>query len=177
MASAGGTLVILMAAALLATVLIAETRSGSKLLASAHHAATPGLAFEHARALLIVATALITATVCTGVMLAVLRPSRRAPRRPYGLPTPKPRPVSRLQRHRTAIVLAAGVAPVLLGGAYPFIAHVLPIALQIDASSEVGTNLLDVVIGFAVPATILGVLYFRWVARLASAERWDSERV
>ena len=177
MASAGGTLVILMAVALLAIALIAETRPGTRLLTSAHHAATPGLAFEHARPLLIVATALITATVSTGVVLAVLEPRRTAPRRPYGLPTPKPRPVSRVQRHRTAIVLAAGVAPVLLGGAYPFIAHVLPIGLRIDASSEVGTNLLDVVIGFAVPATILSVLYFRWVARLASAERWDSERV
>lgn len=175
LASAGGTLVILLAVALLATALIAETRSGGRLLTSAHHAAAPGLAFDHARPLLIVAAALIAASVSTGVMLAVLQPRRRAPRRPYGLPTPKPRPVSRVQRHRTAIVFAAGVAPVLLGGAYPFIARLLPVGLQIDASSEVGANLLDVVIGFAVPATILSVLYFRWVARLASAERWDSE--
>jgi hypothetical protein len=177
MASAGGTLVILLAVALLATALIAETSSASRLLTSAHHAAAPGLAFEHARPLLIVAMALITATLSSGVMLAVLEPRRRAPRRPYGLPRPKPRPVSPVQRHRTAIVLAAGVAPVLLGGAYPFIAHVLPVGLQIDASSEVGSNLLDVVIGFGVPATILSVLYFRWVARLASAERRDSEHV
>jgi hypothetical protein len=177
MASAGGTLVILTAVALLATALIAETASGSSALTSAHHAAAPGLAFEQARPLLIVATSLIIATASTGVMLAVLKPRRKAPRRPYGLPTPKPRPVSRVQRHRTAIVLAAGVAPVLFGGAYPFIAHLLPIGLQIDASSEVGTNLLDVVIGFAVPATVLSVLYFRWVARLASAETRDSEHV
>ena len=85
--------------------------------------------------------------------------------------------MSQAQRHRTAIVLAAGVAPVLLGGAYPFIAHLLPMGLQVDASSEVGANLLDVVIGFAVPATILSVLYFRWVARLAGAEGWDGEHV
>jgi hypothetical protein len=177
MASAGGTLVILTAVALLATALTAETESGSRLLTSAHNAAAPGLAFGHARPLLIVATSLIIATVSTGVMLAVLKPSRRAPRRPYGLRTPKPRPVSRVQRHRTAIILAAGVAPVLLAGAHPFIAQLLPIGHQIDASSEVGTNLLDVVIGFAVPATVLSVLYFRWVARLASAETRDSEHV
>jgi hypothetical protein len=177
MAAAGGTLVILIALALLAIALISETRSGSGLLTSAHRAVAPGLAFEHARPLLIVAAALITATVSTGVMLAVLEPRRRAPSRPFGLPTPKPRPVSRVQRHRTAIVLAAGVAPVLLGGAYPFIAHLLPMGLQVDASSEVGANLLDVVIGFAVPATILSVLYFRWVARLAGAEGWDTEHV
>jgi hypothetical protein len=82
-----------------------------------------------------------------------------------------------VQRHRTAIVLAAGVAPVLLGGAYPFIARLLPIGLQIDASSGVGTNLLDIVIGFAVPATVLSVLYFRWVARLAGAASGDSDHV
>ena len=51
----------------------------------------------------------------------------------------------------------------------------MPIGLRIDASGAVGDSLLDVVIGFAVPATLLGVLFFRWVARLAGAETRDSE--
>jgi hypothetical protein len=176
MASAGGAIVILSAFALLATSLISETPPGNSLLASVHNAAAPGLAFEHARPLLIVATALITAAVSTCLMLAVVKPSRKATRRPYGLPTPKPRLRSRVQRHRVAIVLVAGVAPVLLGGGLPFIAHLLPVGLQIDANSAVGTNLLDLVLGLAAPATVLSVLYFRWVARLASQETTDSER-
>jgi hypothetical protein len=170
MASAGGALVILSALSLIATSLLAETASGNRLLASAHHALAPGLAFAHARPVLIVATALSIATVSTCVMLAVLKPSRKAMRRPYGLPTPRPRLVSRVQRHRAAIVLVAGVAPVLLGGGLPFLAHLVPIGLEIDANSAVGSNLLDLVIGFVVPATVLSVLYFRWVARLAGAE-------
>jgi hypothetical protein len=173
-ASAGGTLVILSSVALLATSLIAETESGNSLLVSVHDAAVPGLAFEHARPLLIVATALSIATVSTSVMLAVLTPSRKVARRLHGLPAPNPRPV-RAQRHRVAVVLGAGVAPVLIGGALPFLGHLLPIGIRIDASSAVGSNLLDVVIGLAVPATLLSVLFFRWVARLASADTPDAE--
>jgi hypothetical protein len=174
-AAAGGTLIILSSVALLATSLIAETESGTSLLVRVHDAAVPGLAFEHARPLLIVATALGIATVSTSVMLAVLTPTRKAARRLHGLPAPKPRAV-RAQRHRVAVVLGAGVAPVLIGGALPFIADLLPIGIRIDASSAVGSNLLDVIIGLAVPATLLSVLFFRWVARLASAETPDSDR-
>ena len=173
-ASAGGTIVILSAVALLATSLVAETEPGSGVLVTVQRAALPGLAFEHARPLLIVAMALALATASTAVMLAVLTPRRKSARRPYGLPGPKPRPV-RAQRHRAAVVLIAGVAPVLIGGGLPLIAHLVPIGVRIDASGAVGDSLLDVVIGFAVPATLLGVLFFRWVARLAGAETRDSE--
>jgi hypothetical protein len=96
-------------------------------------------------------------------------------RRLPGVPAPTRRAV-RAHRHRVAVVLGAGVAPVLIGGALPVIAHFLPIGIRIDASSAVGSNLLDVIIGLAVPATLLSVLFFRWVARLASAETPDSDR-
>jgi hypothetical protein len=172
-ASAGGTIVILSAMALLATSLVAATERGSGLLATVHRAALPGLAFDHARPLLIVATALALATASTAAMLPVLTPRRKAARRPYGLPVPKPGPV-RAQRQRALVVVLAGVAPVLIGGGLPFIARLLPIGLRIDASSGVGDSLLDVVVGFAVPATLLGVLCFRWVARLAGAETGES---
>jgi hypothetical protein len=175
-ASAGGTLVVVTAVALLATSLVAETESGNGALVTVHEAAVPGLAFEHARPLLVLTTALAVATVSTWVMLAVVTPSRRRTRRLYNLPAPTPRPV-RAHRRRVAVVLAAGVAPVLIGGGLPFIAHLLPLGLRIDASSSVGDNLLDVVIGFAVPATLLSVLCFRWVARLAAAETPDSKHV
>jgi hypothetical protein len=66
---------------------------------------------------------------------------------------------------------------VLIGGGLPLIAHLLPIGLRIDASSAVGDNLLDLVIGLAVPATLLSVLAFRWVARLAAAETAGSGHV
>jgi hypothetical protein len=172
-ASAGGTLIILSSVALLATSLVAETESGNGALVTIHDAAVPGLAFEHARPLLIVATALCIATISASALLAVLAPSRRGRRRLHGLPAPKPRAV-RAQRHRTLVVLGAGVAPVLIGGAFPFIADLLPIGLRIDASSAVGDNLLDIVIGFAVPATLLSVLFFRWVARLATTDARSS---
>jgi len=165
--------VILSAMALLATSLVAATERGSGLLATVHRAALPGLALDHARPLLIVATALALATASTAAMLPVLTPRRKAARRPYGLPVPKPRPV-RAQRQRALVVVLAGVAPVLIGGGLPFIARLLPIGLRIDASSGVGDSLLDVVVGFAVPATLLGVLCFRWVARLAGAETGES---
>jgi hypothetical protein len=165
---------ILSAVALIATSLVAETEPGAGVLATVHRAALPGLAFYHARPLLIIATALALATASTAVMLAILTPRGKAARRPHGLPVPKPRPV-RAQRQRVAVVLLAGVAPVLIGGGLPLIAHVLPMGLRIDASGAVGDSLLDVVIGFAVPATLLGVLFFRWVARLAGAETGDSE--
>ena len=54
--------------------------------------------------------------------------------------------------------------------------RLLPIGLRIYASSGVGDSLLDVVVGLGVPATLLGVLCFRWVARLAGAETGDSGR-
>jgi hypothetical protein len=167
--SAGGTLIILSSLALLGTSLIAETESGTGLLVKVHQAAVPGLAFDHARPLLIIATALGIATVSTSVMLAVLAPRRKAARRLHGLPAPRPRAV-RAHRHRIAVVLGAGVAPVLIGGALPLIVDLLPIGRRIDASSAVGNSLLDIVIGLAVPATLLSVLFFRWVGRLAGVE-------
>jgi hypothetical protein len=176
LASAGGTLVIVTAVALLATSLVAQTGPGNGVLVAAHDAAVPGLAFEHARPLLILATALVIATVSASVVLAVLKPRRRAERRLFNLPAPAPRPV-RAHRLRVALVLAAGVAPVLLGGGLPLIAHLLPIGLRIDASSSAGDNLLDLVIGLAVPATLLSVLFFRWFAGLAGAGTPDSEHV
>lgn len=163
-ASAGGTILILAAFALLATSILATTRSGERLLASAHLAVAPGMSSEAASRLLIVATALVTVTVSTWLMLAVLKPARRGARKHAR----RPRPASRVQRHRGAIVLAAGVTPVLLGGGLPFAAKFLPLGVQIDTNSAVGSNVLDLVIGIAVPAVVLSVLYFRWVARLAA---------
>jgi hypothetical protein len=174
-ASAGGTLIILSSLALLSTSLLAETESGTGLLVRIHHAAVPGLTFEHARPLLIVALALGIATLATSAMLALLTPRRTATRRLYGLPAPKPRAV-RAHRHRIAVVLVAGVAPVLIGGALPLIVDLLPIERRIDASSAVGNSVLDIVIGLAVPATLLSVLFFRWVSRLAGFEPQESTR-
>jgi uncharacterized membrane protein len=173
-ASAGGTITILAALSLLVASLLATTSSGNHLLASLHHAAAPGLSFEHARRLLIVATALTIVTASTWLMLVVVKPAGERQRQPRSR-SPRPRPASRVQRHRVTIVLAAGVTPVLLGGGIPFAAKFLPIGLHIDTNSAVGSSLLDIVIGFAVPATILSVLFFRWMGRLAGMATDASE--
>jgi hypothetical protein len=168
-ASAAGTIAIFASVALFATCFIANTRSAGVLLAATHRAVAPGLSFHDARRLLILAATLTIVTLATWLMLAVLRPGRKANRPQRAHRSQRPRAASRVQRHRIAIVLAAGVTPVLLGGILPFAAQSLPIGFDIDGNSGVGANLLDYVIGLAVPATFLSVLYFRWVSRLSGA--------
>jgi hypothetical protein len=164
-ASAGGTVAILAGCSLFATSLLASTRPGSHMFASERHAVAPQLGFEKAHPLLMVVTALAMVTLSTWLMLLVAAPREGRRRARQRLELARPR--SRVQRHRSAIVLAGGVTPVLLGGGLPFAAKFLPLGFQIDVNSAVGSNWLDLVLGLAVPATLLAVLYFRWVARLA----------
>jgi hypothetical protein len=165
--SAGASVAILAAVALYGTTLVANSVSASRMIALVQDAAAPGLSLDETRRLLIIGSTLALLTGVIWLVLAILKPTRGASdgqgvRRPRRLT-----PSSWVQRHRGSIVLAAGVAPVLLAGLLPLAATLLPLGLHVDASSAVGTTLLDWVIGLAVPGVLLSVLYFRWVARLS----------
>ena len=146
------------------------------MIAAAQNAAAPGLSLEETRRFLIVASTLALLTATIWLVLALLKPTRAAGQAGRVCRSGTPASSSWAQRHRGTIVLVAGLAPVLLAGILPLAATLLPIGLHVDASSAVGTTLLDWVIGLAVPAVLLSVLYFRWVARLSRVATDASDR-
>ena len=165
--TAGASVAILAAVVLYGTTLVANSARAGRMIAAAQNAAAPGLSLDETRRFLIVASTLVLLTATIGLVLALLKPTRAAGQAERVRRCGTPASSSWAQRHRGTIVLVAGLAPVLLAGILPLAATLLPLGLHVDASSAVGTTLLDWVIGLAVPAVLLSVLYFRWVAGLS----------
>jgi hypothetical protein len=165
--SAGASVAVLAAVVLYGTTLVANSVPAGRIIAATQNAAAPGLSLDDTRRLLIVGSTLALLTGTIWLVVAFLRPTRAAGQGERVRRSRTPASISWAQRHRGTIVLVAGLAPVLLAGILPLAATLLPLGLNVDASSAVGTTLLDWVIGLAVPAVLLSVLYFRWVASLS----------
>lgn len=177
--SAGAAVAMLAAVALYGSSLVADSVPAGRLIAATQDAAAPGLTLGETRHVLIFGSALALLTVSMWLVLALVRPMRAAGTSRRFRYAGAPATSSWGQRHRGTIVLVAGLAPVLLAGVLPLAATLLPLGLHVDASSAVGTTLLDWVIGLAVPAVLVSVLYFRWLARLSriatdAADRTDA---